>query len=117
MATPTRDTANVNTTNNRSAIESMVDQDFIDSATVAILDQIDLGLFQVVLSTHENCNIQVLHDYFVALGYGVSYVGLGMLPSSVPAQPAALFGIQWTQFWGGVAPELANPVRMLISWK
>lgn len=118
MATPpNRNTANTNATTNQATIVGAADQAFIDGATAAILDAISLGLFQVTLTTFDNCDLKTLHDYFVGLGYVVSYPGLNMLPGSMPAQPAELFGIAWDQFWMNFSPSIKNPARVTISWQ
>lgn len=120
MATPpNRSTANSDALANQALIVSAADQVFIDDATIAILDAIDLGKFEVYLTTSEPQNVQTLHDYFVSLGYMVGYPGLGMKPGSFISQfePAQLFGQYWEMFWQHSFPPLKNPTRMVISWR
>lgn len=121
MATPpSRNTANTNATAAKATLQSDADSRFISDAGDAILSAISFGKLSVTLSTFDNCDLQALHDYFVGLGYAVSYPGLAMLPGSQPAflQPAELFGIFWAEFWAGNnVPHLHNPVRLTLSWR
>lgn len=116
-APPNRNTANTNATTSLTAINSAFDQVFIDDANIAILQAISLGQFKVSLTTNKNCDTKTLHNYFVGLGYVVSYPDVNDLPGSTPMQPAELFGMSWDQFWANNPPSLPSPVRIILSWQ
>lgn len=124
MATPpNRNTANTNAQTALDALQSAADASFVSDAGDAILQAIALGHFLVTLTTDKNCNLQVIHDYFVALGYAVAYPGLGMKAGPQPFQPdglfqpADLFGVFWFQYWQNHVPNLHNPCRITLSWR
>lgn len=120
MATPpNKSLANTNATTALNILLAAADQLFIDNAATAILEAISQGKYLVTLNTFENCDLRVLHDYFVGLGYAVSYPGLNMYPGAQPFQPMELFGIFWIQFWENwpFTPVIINPARVTLSWK
>lgn len=130
MATPiNKDTANTNAHTARDAIESASDQAFIDDAAAGILEAVAQGKFKLTLTTGPDCNTQVIHDYFISLGYTVAYPGQNMLPgcSNVGCaggcgqgchicQPAELFGPFWELFWENGIPPMKGPVRLILFW-
>lgn len=117
MATPpSRSTAQANAVINHEALENADNQLFIQSAGDAILAAISLGKFEITLTTFEGCSIKDIHNYFVALGYTVTYPGLGMLPGARTYQPAELFGLAWNEYWGSFAPHIESPARVTLSW-
>lgn len=118
MATPpNKATANADATTARTAIESAVDAAFIDDATLAINAAVAQGKFEVTLTTSKDANTTIIHDYFVGLGYTVTYPGQNLLPGSRQPQPAELFGEAWEEFWMNGIPPTKGPVRLTIFWE
>jgi uncharacterized glyoxalase superfamily protein PhnB len=115
---PTRSDAETNAAVAHAALKLAADQRFILGAGDAILAAIALGKFEVTLSTDDGCDPKALHDYFVSLGYSVTYPGLAMLEGPRTFQVADLFGKLWDEYWGsdGLAPHFTNPVRMTLHF-
>jgi len=117
MAIPNKNTAKIDSQAAKDALEAAAGLVFVADADLAINEAIDLGKFEVTLTIQEPQSLQLLHDYFVALGYGVLYPGLGMRAGRQFWQPAQLFGIYWRQYWTGKnTPSLPLPARMTIVW-
>lgn len=117
MATPpNKITANTNSSAALATIESAADQIFIDDATAAINQAIALGKFQASLTTGRDVNIQIVHDYFVSLGYRICYPDLNALRGNYPVQSAGLFGAALDLFWQNGIHPLKSPTRLILSW-
>lgn len=115
---PNSTTANADSLAEKTALQTAANNQFIDQAGQAIANAIDQGMYWVVLTTFQNCNILNLQTYFIGLGYEVSYPDL-LNPNVSPWNPAELFGESWDDFWnkGRHFPHLDNPVRMKLIWK
>lgn len=117
MATPpNKATANTDAQTALDAIQAAADQAFIDDAAAAILEAIDQGKFEVSLTTGPDVNTKAIFDYFVALGYTVTYPGQNMLAGNRQPQPAELFGEAWEEFWENGIPPAKGPVRLTLFW-
>lgn len=115
---PNASAANADSLTDLTALQAAANAEFIDQAGTAIDNAISQGLYHVVLTTFQNCNILDLQTYFIGLGYEVSYPD-ELNPSLSPFNPAELFGEDWDDFWnrGAHFPHLSNPVRIKLIWK
>lgn len=117
MATPiSATTANTNSNANKAALQVSADASFLDQASQAINNAVSLGKFFVVLTSFENCNLIYLQNYFIGLGYRVSYPDPHN-PNQIIG-PAQLFGNALVSFFenGGTPTPLKNPVRIRLDW-
>jgi hypothetical protein len=104
---------------NLTDLVNAANQQFIDQFVVAQNNAITLGQTGVYLTTFQHCNIKTLMDYFVNLGYYVTFPDFAPLNGS---QPGELFGPAWIAYWesqiipgpNGTVPH--NPTRMGIAW-
>lgn len=114
MSLPNKDAANASTLADLTALQAAANALFISEATDLINDAILRGVYQVSVTTFENCDIASIAFSFASLGYFVSF------PDHINFndQPAQLFGQAWFEYWrtNGLPPHLKNPARMIISW-
>lgn len=115
MASIPKSQANTDSTTAQTAIMAAEDQNFIDSVDASILEATALGKFQVSATTWENVDVPTVYNYYVNLGYKVSFPDIFNMQQP---QPAELFGEPWIDFWGnGIWTKLPEgPARLLISW-
>lgn len=119
MATPpTRNTANTDTAIDLAALQLAANNYFIDQATLAITQAIATGKYVAYLTSFENCDITSLVNYFIGLGYNVSFPDMFKI-TGTQGQAAELFGPSWNNFWvnGGLPATFTNPTRIAISWQ
>lgn len=116
---PNQVTANAESLAAKTALQAAANAEFISQAADAIANATSQGLYWVVLTTFENCNILNLQTYFLGLGYHVFYPDL-LNPNLSPCNPAELFGECWNDYWnrGRHFPHLGkDPVRIKLEWK
>ena len=103
----------------RIILQAQADGQFLSQAAQAITNAEDQGVYFVVLTTFENCNIRTLQAYLQSLGYVISYPEF-QNPNLSPWNPAQLFGWAWDNYWNNnevVDQPIRNPARMKMSWK
>lgn len=101
-----------------NALRAADNANFILAVDQAILDAIAQGETQISANTFGNVNAQTVTEYYVNLGYKVSFPDFR---TNIGNQPAQLFGDAWVSFWQGtLAGYLGfvpkNPMRLLIGW-
>jgi len=114
MSLPNNATAHASTLADLTALQVAANAKFIALTTDLINDAILRGVYQVSVTSFENCDLATIASTFAALGYVVTF------PDSIlfNMQPAQLFGQAWFDYWrlNGVPPEIKNPARIIISW-
>jgi len=119
MATPPlASAAKATSDTDLAALVTAANNQFIDQATQAIANATALGKFEVFLTTFDPCDLNVLTQYFIGLGYAVAF------PDFVAAQgsqPAQLFGPDFAAYFNNqLLPfntQPKNPTRMGLSWR
>ena len=118
MATPpTAQEANTVSQANLTALKDAANQKFINDAVTMIANAQQLGQTQIYLTTFDYCDIVYLMNYFIGLGYYITFPEYAPIEGS---QPGELFGPSWIAYWesqllpNNTMPH--NPTRMGIAW-
>jgi hypothetical protein len=113
---PSASVAHALSTYDRQMLEAKANNSFMNQAGEAILNAIDQGLFWVVLTTFESCEVTFLQLFFEGLGFRVTYPD-GLNPNLNPYNPAQLFGWALVNYWArNGAEKKRNPVRLRLEW-
>lgn len=118
MATPpSAQAAQTASSAQQTALTNAANQSFINQFIQAQNNAIALGKSEVYLTTFEHCDITYLMNYFVGLGYYITFPEYAPVNGS---QPGELFGPAWLAYWeeqllpNNTKPH--NPTRMGIAW-
>ncbi len=112
----TRDQANSATLPIQTAIQTAQDTIFIANVDAQITEKIAQGAFQISATTFNGVNLQTVFQYYVNLGYAVSFPDY---PANLNYQPVDLFGQYWEAYWLhrlSLYP-IQNPARIIIQWR
>lgn len=114
---PSAINANAKATQDISNLQSVANNQFIYQATPAINNAVAMGLYFVVLTTFENCNLVNLINYFRALGYTVILPDVHYQSAGDNA-PYSFYGVDYYQWLTNsyIFGQLQNPVRLRLEW-
>ena len=114
---PNGSSANSNSNSNITALQAVANAQFIIQSAQAIQNAINQGLFFVVVTTFQNCNLTNLINYYHGLGYQV------VLPdvhyqNGYDETPYSFYGQDYYAWLTGsyVFSQLVNPVRIRLGW-